>query len=203
MWNEYFVTQQQSDADLRDRPLRNIYGQHLVAAESMTTLGTPGAHLRLRRRISKPTVDRELADGSIALSCTLRAPPLANKAPGATLGPFGQWFTQTRRGPNRRAPDYISRTQQLSAAQGSFAPMGVIYYYAGFNSQPSMLTICRLPEGYAFDFATRCTNTLSVYDGDWFAVSACVPHARARPRAKGDVIGRTEAGSATCITGAP
>ncbi len=82
-----------SRADIREAAsVAHIYGQNIVAGESMTTAGNsfsphPGS--------LKRTADVELASGlNRFVIHTSVHQPKDDLFPGLTLGPFGQWFTR-------------------------------------------------------------------------------------------------------------
>ena len=80
-------------ADVRESAsVAHIYGQNLVAAESMTAIGTPWAW---SPELLKPTADMELTSGlnRFVIHCSVHQ-PVNDKIPGLGLGPFGQWFTR-------------------------------------------------------------------------------------------------------------
>jgi len=154
--NEYFVTQQQSDADLRESAsVAHIYASNWSLRKSMTTLGTPGSCICACAGGSQTYGRSELAGWRQSLFLAhFRAPTFGEQSAGATLGPFGPGSRATRHGRTGAPLDDISRTQQLSAQQGSFAA-DVIYYYGqdSKHHSPHADHLPPVPEGYAFDFA--------------------------------------------------
>jgi hypothetical protein len=171
MWiNSDFASQEQGDADLRESAsVAHIYGQNLVAAESMTTVGIPGAAFAFSPENLKPTADRELADGvNRFVVHTSVHQPLIEKAPGFTLGPFGQWFTRNETWAEQAGPwvTYLARSSYL-LQQGRF--VADIAYYYGQDSNITALYgkhLPPIPGGYAFDFVSAHALTkLSVQDG--------------------------------------
>jgi hypothetical protein len=171
MWVGDLFPQESHDADLRESAsVAHIYGQNLVAAESMTALGvnpTAYAYVFAPENL-KPTADRELADGVNLLVPLSVHQPLIDKAPGVTLGPVGQWFTRNETWAEQAGPwiTYLARSSYL-LQQGHFVA-DVIYYY-GQDSNITALYgkhLPPVPEGYAFDFASAHALTkLSVRDG--------------------------------------
>jgi hypothetical protein len=168
MWPN-FLPQEQYDADLRESAsVAHIYGQNLVAAESMTAIGLPGSAYAFAPENLKPTADRELADGvnRFIVQASVHQ-PLIDKAPGVTLGPFGQWFNRNETWAEQAGPwvTYLARSAYL-LQQGHFVA-DLIYYY-GQDSNITALYAKHLPpvpEGYAFDFANAHVLTkLSVRD---------------------------------------
>ena len=82
--------------------------------------------------------------------------PLSDKAPGFTLGPFGQYFTRQETWAEQAGPwiSYLTRSAYL-LQQGHFAA-DVLYYY-GEDSNITALYgdgLPPIPPGYAFDFAS-------------------------------------------------
>ncbi|MBO0951913.1 glycosyl hydrolase [Fibrella forsythiae] len=143
-----------SKADIREAAsVAHIYGQNLVAAESMTSIGNAFSwHPEKLKR----TADMELASGlNRFVIHTSVHQPLDNKKPGFSLGPFGQYFTrqETWAEPAKAWVDYLSRSSYL-LQQGN--PVVDILYYYGENN--NITQICAeklptLPTGYEFDFA--------------------------------------------------
>lgn len=142
-----------SEADIRESAsVAHIYGQNIVAAESMTAAREPFAFdpARLKR-----TADLELASGlNRFVIHTSVHQPLDDKRPGFSLGPFGQWFTRQETWADMAKPwmDYLGRSSFM-LQQGRFVA-DILYYY-GENT--NITSICEqklpdLPSGYAFDF---------------------------------------------------
>ena len=88
-----FQTSSTQDTDLRESAsVAHIYGQNLVAAESLTAYGNPYG---FAPETLKPTADRMLAMGvNRFVIHTSVHQPLFGPGPGIGLGPFGQWFTR-------------------------------------------------------------------------------------------------------------
>jgi len=156
------------DADIRESAsVAHIYGQNLVAAESMTA-GT--AAWAWSPATLKPTADKELAMGlnRFVIHCSVHQ-PLIDKAPGLTLGPFGQWFTRNETWAEEATPwiSYLSRSSYL-LQQGRFAA-DVLYFY-GEDSNVTAIFADHLPDvpaGYNFDYvnADALIHQLSVEGG--------------------------------------
>lgn len=171
-----FITQEQGDADLRESAsVAHIYGQNLVAAESMTALGIAGAAYAFSPETLKSTVDRELANGlNRFVVHTSAHQPLSTPGPGVTLGPFGQWFTRNETWAEQSAPwvSYLARSSYL-LQQGHFVA-DILYFY-GQDSNITALYgshLPRIPQGYAFDFANAHALTmLSVRERDLVTAS--------------------------------
>ena len=142
------------DADDRESAsVAHIYGQNLAAAESMTARAN--SSWMWSPASLKPTADQEFVNGINRIVVHESAhQPLLDKAPGLTLGPYGQWFNRNETWAEQAGPwvDYLARSSYL-LQQGRFAA-DILYFYgedsnitAIFdNSAPS------LPAGYAFDY---------------------------------------------------
>ena len=96
-------------ADIRETAsVAHIYGQNLVAAESMTSVMNAFSwHPEKLKR----TADMELASGlNRFVIHTSVHQPLDDKKPGFSLGPFGQYFTrqETWAEPAKAWVDYLS-----------------------------------------------------------------------------------------------
>lgn len=143
-----------SEADIREAAsVAHIYGQNLVAAESMTASREAFSwHPEKLKR----TADLELASGlNRFVIHTSVHQPLDDKKPGFSLGPFGQYFTRHETWAEQAKPwvDYLSRSCYL-LQQGR--PVVDVLYYYGENNNITQLFTRKLPDvpaGYAFDFA--------------------------------------------------
>ena len=158
-------------ADIRESAsVAHIYGQNLVAAESLTALGVGGNAWSYSPEKLKPTADLELASGlNRFVIHTSVHQPVDDKIPGLGLGPFGQWFNrhETWAGQAKVWTDYLARSCYL-LQQGKFVA-DVVYYY-GEDSNITALFGKKLPElptGYNFDFinSDALLNLLSVKEG--------------------------------------
>jgi hypothetical protein len=145
----------------------HIYGQNIVAAESMTAIGSSFAY---SPETLKPTADMELACGlNRFVIHTSVHQPLDDKRPGLSLGPFGQWFTrhETWAESANAWTDYLARSSYL-LQQGKFVA-DVAYFYGEDNNITSLFGLKppAIPEGYNYDFvnADALLNLLSVKDG--------------------------------------
>ena len=157
--------------DIRESAsVAHIYGQNLVAAESLTALGVPSVAWSYSPEILKPSADLELASGlnRFVIHCSPHQ-PVDNKIPGLGLGPFGQWFTrhETWAGQAKAWTDYLSRSSYM-LQQGKFVA-DIVYYYGEDNNITSLFgkKPPAIPEGYNYDFinADALINKLSVKDG--------------------------------------
>jgi alpha-L-rhamnosidase/F5/8 type C domain len=170
MWTPRTPDDQQIgySADIRESAsVAHIYGQNLVAAESLTASG--GAWSWSPETL-KPTADKELAMGlNRFVIHTSVHQPLTEKAPGLGLGPFGQWFTRLETWAEIAKPwtTYLGRSSYM-LQQGKFAA-DVAYFY-GEDSNITALFGAKLPDvpaGYNYDFvnADALVNKLTVAGG--------------------------------------
>ncbi|GEO11639.1 hypothetical protein SAE01_41350 [Segetibacter aerophilus] len=158
-------------ADIRESAsVAHIYGQNLVAAESLTAIGVGGFAWSYSPENLKPTADLELASGvNRFVIHTSVHQPVDNKIPGLGLGPFGQWFNrhETWAEQAKAWTDYLSRSSYL-LQQGRFVA-DALYYYGEDNNITSLYGngLPNIPYGYNYDFvnADALVNLLSVKDG--------------------------------------
>jgi len=158
-------------ADIRESAsVAHIYGQNLVAAESLTAFGIGGSAWSYSPGNLKPTADLELAHGlNRFVIHTSVHQPLDDKIPGLGLGPFGQWFNrhETWAAQAKAWTDYLSRSCYM-LQQGKFVA-DVIYYYGEDNNITALFgkKLPDVPEGYNYDFVNSdaLLNLLSVKDG--------------------------------------
>jgi hypothetical protein len=138
--------------DRESASVAHIYGQNLAAAESMTAAAAPWAW---SPATLKPTADQELLNGINRFVIHESAhQPLVDKAPGLTLGPFGQWFNRNETWAEQAGAwvSYLARSSYL-LQQGRFAA-DVVYFYG----EDSNLTAIfgdkspDVPAGYGFDY---------------------------------------------------
>jgi len=173
MWTPGGISPDQirHEADIRESAsVAHIYGQNLVAAESLTAIGVPEAAWKYCPENLKPTADLELASGlnRFVIHCSVHQ-PVDDKIPGLGLGPFGQWFNrhETWAEQGRAWCDYLSRSSYL-LQQGHFVA-DVLYLY-GEDQNITALFANKLPEipkGYNYDFvnADALINVIGVQDG--------------------------------------
>ena len=170
MWTPRAPNDEQTgySADIRESAsVAHIYGQNLVAAESLTASG--GAWSWSPETL-KPTADKELAMGlNRFVIHTSVHQPLTEKAPGLGLGPFGQWFTRLETWAEIAKPwtTYLARSSYM-LQQGKFVA-DVAYFY-GEDSNITALFGAKLPDvpaSYNYDFvnADALLNKLSVAGG--------------------------------------
>jgi hypothetical protein len=156
------------NADIRESAsVAHIWGQNLVAAESLTASTNPWGW---SPNTLKPTADKELAVGlNRFVIHTSVHQPLIGKAPGLALGPFGQWFNRNETWAEQAQPwiTYLARNSYL-LQQGRFVA-DVAYFY-GEDSNVTAIFGGKSPEvpaGYNYDFvnADALEHKLSVRDG--------------------------------------
>jgi len=153
--------------DRESASVAHIYGQNLAAAESMTAAAAPWAW---SPSTLKPTADQEFLNGINRFVIHESAhQPLVNKAPGLTLGPFGQWFNRNETWAEQAGPwiDYLARTSYL-LQQGHFGA-DLIYFY-GEDSNLTAIFANKspdIPAGFGFDYinADGLIHELSVANG--------------------------------------
>lgn len=158
-------------ADIRESAsVAHIYGQNIVAAESLTALGVPAAAWSYSPEILKPTADLALAHGlNRFVIHTSVHQPVDDKIPGLGLGPFGQWFNRhdTWASQAKAWSDYLARSSYM-LQQGKFVA-DIVYYYGEDNNITGLFGrgLPSIPEGYNFDFinSDALLNLLSVKDG--------------------------------------
>ena len=138
--------------DRESASVAHIYGQNIAAAESMTAAAAPWAW---SPATLKPTADQEFLNGINRFVIHESAhQPLIGKAPGMTLGPFGQWFNRNETWADQAGIwiDYLARTSFL-LQQGHFGA-DLIYFY-GEDSNLTAIFDNKAPDvpaGYGFDY---------------------------------------------------
>ena len=158
-------------SDIRESAaVAHLYGQNIVAAESLTAMGMGGNAWSYDPAKLKPTADLELAHGvNRFVIHTSVHQPVDDKIPGLGLGIFGQWFNRhdTWAGKARAWSDYLARSSSM-LQQGKFVA-DIIYYYGQDNNITGLyrFKLPDIPEGYNYDFvnADALVNLLSVKDG--------------------------------------
>jgi hypothetical protein len=138
--------------DRESASVAHIYGQNLAAAESLTASAAPWAW---SPATLKPTADQELLSGINRFVIHESAhQPLVDKAPGLTLGPYGQWFNRNETWAGQAGVwiDYLSRSSYL-LQQGRFAA-DVLYFYGEDSNLTALFgeKAPDVPAGYGFDY---------------------------------------------------
>ncbi|QEC70323.1 glycoside hydrolase [Panacibacter ginsenosidivorans] len=156
--------------DIRESAsVAHIYGQNLVAAESLTALGIGGTAWSYYPENLKPSVDLELASGlnRFVIHCSPHQ-PVDDKIPGLGLGPFGQWYTRHETWAEQAVAwnAYLSRSSYM-LQQGKFVA-DIVYYYGEDNNITSLFGKKPpvIPEGYNYDYinADALINVLTFKD---------------------------------------
>jgi hypothetical protein len=171
MWAAGGSSPSMSQADIRESAsVAHIYGQNLVAAESLTAIGFGGNAWGFSPERLKPTADLELASGlNRFVIHTSAHQPLDTKIPGLGLGPFGQWFNRHETWANQAGvwTDYLARSSYL-LQQGKFVA-DIVYYYGEDNNITGLFgaKLPDIPEGYSYDFINphALINLLEVKNG--------------------------------------
>ncbi len=152
---------------LESASVAHIYGQNIVAAESMTASGNSFAYSPERL---KPTADMELAMGvNRFVIHTSVHQPVSDKKPGLGLGPYGQWFTRHETWAEQAGPwiTYLARSSFM-LQQGKFVA-DILYYYGEDNNITALFgnKLPDIPKGYRYDFINTdaLINCLSVDKG--------------------------------------
>lgn len=156
------------NADIRESAsVAHLYGQNLVAAESMTAASGAWAW---SPATLKPTADKELAMGlNRFVIHTSVHQPLLDKVPGLGLGPFGQWFTRNETWAEQAKPwvSYLARSSYL-LQQGHFVA-DILYFYGEDSNLTAMFGSKSpdMPTGYNFDYvnADALVHRVSVKGG--------------------------------------
>ncbi len=140
-------------ADIRESAsVAHIYGQNLVAAESMTSdgpaWGWPPEYL-------KPVVDMEFACGvnRIVQSVSVHSPD-NDKMPGLSLEHWGPWLNRHETWAEQAGPwiTYLARSSYLLQQGKSVAD--ILYFYGEDNNITALFgnTLPVIPSGYNYDF---------------------------------------------------
>ncbi len=172
MWTQFPGVNQDNpgyNADIRESAsVAHLYGQNLVAAESMTAAA--GAW-RWSPATLKPTADKEMAMGlNRFVIHTSVHQPLVDKGPGLALGPFGQWFTRNETWAGAGAKAWISYLARSSymLQQGRFVA-DVAWFYGEDSNITALYGKAGppVPEGYNFDYVNgdALQHQLKVIDG--------------------------------------
>ena len=156
-------------ADLRGAAsVAHIYGQNIVGAESMTSRGPAWSF--------SPGDLKKVADLEFALGVNRfeihesTHQPVAEMAPGLTLGPYGLWFNRNDTWAEEAQPwiTYLARCSWMMQ-QGHYSA-DVAYFYGEEGPLTAVFgwkAIADAPDGYAFDFVNSdvLLHELSLKDG--------------------------------------
>ncbi|WP_321373096.1 glycosyl hydrolase [uncultured Draconibacterium sp.] len=161
-------------ADIRESSsVAHLYGQKYVAAESLTAMGSDWAW---SPELLKPIADHLMACGlNRFVIHTSVHQPLMDKAPGMSLGPFGQWFTRNETWAEQATAwtSYLARSCYM-LQQGKYVA-DIVWYYGEDNNITTLFSRMRggdlpaVPEGYSYDFinADAVQNWISVDNGEY------------------------------------
>ncbi|MFT4077609.1 MAG: glycosyl hydrolase [Asticcacaulis sp.] len=153
----------------------HIYGQNLVAAESLTSAFAPWAFAPSDLR---PMIDLEFASGvnRPVIHTSVHQPLGDDKKPGLSLMIFGQYFNRNDTWAGMAKPwvDYISRNAYMLQQGRNYAD--VAYFY---GEEAPLVTLYHnhtpadAPKSYAYDFvnADALIDKLSVKGQDLVAES--------------------------------
>lgn len=158
-------------ADIRESAsVAHIYGQNVVAAESLTSIGYASQAYSYCPENLKPTADLELAHGLNKFVIHESAhQPLDSHKPGLGLGVYGQWFNrhETWAEQSKAWIDYLARSSFM--LQQGKAVADILWYYGKDNNITGLYshTFPDIPYGYNFDFANPdvLLNEIYVKDG--------------------------------------
>jgi hypothetical protein len=156
-------------SDLRGAAsVAHIYGQNIVGAESMTSRGPAWSF--------SPNSLKKVADLEFALGVNRfeihesTHQPVADMAPGLTLGPYGLWFNRNDTWAQDAQPwiTYLARCSWM-LQQGHYSA-DVAYFYGEEGPLTAVFgwkAIDDAPSGYAFDFVNSdvVLHELSFKDG--------------------------------------
>ena len=144
-------------ADIRESAsTAHIYGQNLVAAESLTAAGVNRQAYSYCPENLKPTADLELAAGVNRFVIHESAhQPLDDCIPGMGMYVYGQWFNRHECWAEQARPwiDYLTRSCAMMQ-QGRYVA-DFLYYYGEDTNITAQFSRSApdVPFGYSFDFA--------------------------------------------------
>jgi len=155
-----------SKADIRESAsVSHIYGQKYVAAESMTASRNP---FGWSPELLKPTADMELASGLNRFVIHTAVHQPLDRAPGFSLGPFGQWFGRLESWSDQAIAwtTYLARSSFM-LQQGEVIADVAYLYGELYNITSVTRQAPPIPEGYEYDYVNASTlrDVLDVEDG--------------------------------------
>lgn len=147
----------------------HVYGQNIVAAESMTSALAPWAYApnELRR-----IIDLEFASGvNRPVVHTSVHQPVDDKVPGMSLAIFGQFFNRHEAWAELARPwvDYMARSSLLLQAGRNVADVAYFYGEEGpITALYGRKPIADAPKAHAYDFINRDAlfDAIEVKDGE-------------------------------------
>ena len=162
-----------SQADIRESAsVAHLWGQNLVAGESLTTSGTGGKAWSYDPRSLKGVADTELWSGLNRFVIHESAhQPVDSLQPGLGLMVFGQWFNrhETWAEEAKAWTDYLARSSYM-LQQGNAVVDVLIYYGEDTNvtAEYGLGLPDYVPAGYNYDFInpTGLKGLLSVDNGE-------------------------------------
>jgi Beta-galactosidase/beta-glucuronidase len=156
-------------ADLRGAAsVAHIYGQNIVGAESMTSRGPAWS---FSPNNLKTVADLEFALGVNRFQIHESShQPLADMAPGLTLGPYGLWFNRNDTWAGFAGPwvNYLARCSYMLQQGHYYADVAYFYGEEGPLTAVYGWTPDRdSPDGYGFDYVNSdvILNHLTFNDG--------------------------------------
>ena len=152
--------------DRESASVAHIYGQNLAAAESMTAAQAPWGW---SPETLKPTADQEFLNGINRFVIHESAhQPFADRKPGLTLGPFGQWFNRNETWAEDAHVwiDYLARTSYM-LQQGRFVA-DILYFYGEDSNLTAIFakSAPSLPSGYNFDYVNADALIHEIHSAD-------------------------------------
>lgn len=146
-------------ADIRESAsVAHIYGQNIVAAESMTAHGTDKTAYSFSPRTLKFHADWELANGVNRIIVHESAhQPSDTFVPGLGLGLYGQWFNRHETWAEQAKvwTDYLARSCYM--LQQGQAVADILVYYGEDSNVCSQESTSKLPDyipvGFNYDYA--------------------------------------------------
>ena len=158
-------------ADIRESAsAAHIYGQNLVAAESLTASGVDRQAYTYCPENLKPAADLKMAAGVNRFVIHESShQPVDDKVPGMGMSIYGQWFNRHECWAEqaRAWTDYLARSCAM-LQQGRFVA-DLLYYYGEDTNVTAQFSLKELdvPFGYSFDFigAEALMNEISVRKG--------------------------------------
>ena len=164
-------------ADMRESAsVSHIYGQEVVAAESMTSVGLMQQAYIFWPGNLKSVADLEFASGVNRIVIHESAhQPLDDKFPGLGLSVTGQWFNRHETWAEQARPwtDYLARSSWI-LRQGRNVADILVYYGEDTNvSDRYAKEEISLPRGYNYDFVNPFTleNVIAFKEGRFVAPS--------------------------------
>ncbi len=163
-----------SEGDIREAAsVANIYGQNIVAAESMTSARDAFSwHPEKLKR----TADLEMASGlnRFVIHTSVHQP--LEKGPGFSLGPFGQYFTRLEtwaEAGGKAWMGYLGRSSYMLQQGKNVADILYLYGENTNITQICQVNLPNIPAGFEFDFvnSSALLNVIEAKNGKLVAKS--------------------------------